>query len=172
MRGLQEEVRGATQKRGQQIAAALKEVERKGDGIIEATAVVSAAKPIHSPLHNCFEWDDTKCGEEYRLYQARNLIRTVTVSPAWKEIDRRSRTKGVKVEQVDVRVRAYHSVRPIAGEQRFKTRAYMPVDEMPPAYYQQVVDQAWADLKVWRRKYQHLKEFKELMATINELWPK
>lgn len=52
---------------------------RNQHGKLEAKAVVDAARPLDSPLHNKFEWDDTVAAEHYREGQARRLIRTVRV---------------------------------------------------------------------------------------------
>ena len=41
--------------------------------------VVETAKNPASPLHQAFEWDDTKGAHAYRLIQARTLIREVRV---------------------------------------------------------------------------------------------
>lgn len=44
-----------------------------------ASAVVDAARPDDAPLHPAFEWDDSLAGEQFRLIQARNLIRAIQV---------------------------------------------------------------------------------------------
>lgn len=49
------------------------------NGALEAEAVVDAAKPKDHPLHDRFEWDNKKASHEYRLIQARHLIREVRV---------------------------------------------------------------------------------------------
>lgn len=49
------------------------------DQKLTASAVVKEATPTTAPLHPAFLWDDKKAGEEYRLYQARTLIRRVSV---------------------------------------------------------------------------------------------
>lgn len=59
-----------------------KELERLDSlrgGKITADEVVAAARKADSPLHNEFEWDDKKAGHQYRLDQARALIRTIRV---------------------------------------------------------------------------------------------
>ena len=53
----------------------LKRIERECGGVLQASAVVEAARPTESPLHSHFEWDDVKASNEYRLWQARQLIR-------------------------------------------------------------------------------------------------
>jgi hypothetical protein len=46
-------------------------------GELRPEQVVEAAKSKDSPLHASFEWDDTEAAQQYRLDQARNLIRAV-----------------------------------------------------------------------------------------------
>jgi len=48
-------------------------------GKLTAQIVVEAARSKKSPIHDEFEWDDSKAAIRYRLYQARTLIRKVHV---------------------------------------------------------------------------------------------
>ena len=48
-------------------------------GLVTAPEVVHIAKDEESPLHPYFEWDDKAAGHEYRLIQARQLLRRVRV---------------------------------------------------------------------------------------------
>jgi hypothetical protein len=47
--------------------------------------VVEAAKPKASPLHDRFEWDNKKAGHEFRLIQARTLLRVTVLNIGDKE---------------------------------------------------------------------------------------
>lgn len=49
------------------------------DGEVKASVLVDEARPEDSPAHPAFEWRDDVAAEEYRLYQARHLIRKVEV---------------------------------------------------------------------------------------------
>jgi hypothetical protein len=51
----------------------------KKNGEVKASLLVEAARPKESPAHPAFEWRDGVAAEEYRLYQARHLIRRVQV---------------------------------------------------------------------------------------------
>lgn len=57
---------------------------RARDGKVETVTIVNEARPETSPLHSAFEWDDSAAGEQWRLLQARNLIRAIEVAPAKK----------------------------------------------------------------------------------------
>lgn len=48
--------------------------------LLTAEATVEAAKDDESPLHSQFVWDDTEAAHNYRLAQARALIRRIIVT--------------------------------------------------------------------------------------------
>lgn len=62
----------------EEIAAELSRLYAQGP--LRPSAVLEAASDESSPLHGCFEWDDSKAGHQYRLWQARHLLREVTVT--------------------------------------------------------------------------------------------
>jgi len=51
------------------------EVLKDDDDMISPEAVVAAARPKNSPLHEYFDWEDSEAARCWRLHQARNLIR-------------------------------------------------------------------------------------------------
>ena len=60
----------------------LQRIASSNGGLLRPDDVVQAARDPGSPLHGCFEWDDSKAAHEYRVHIARNLIssfRLVTV---------------------------------------------------------------------------------------------
>lgn len=46
----------------------------KKDGVVTPAGVLDAARTKTSPLHDFFEWDDSKAAEKYRLSQAMEMI--------------------------------------------------------------------------------------------------
>lgn len=62
----------------QDIRQELLRIAESNSGVLKPEDVVHAAESVTSPLHSHFEWDDSKAAADYRLFQARNLIR-VTV---------------------------------------------------------------------------------------------
>ena len=48
-------------------------------GEVRPSVLVESARPVDSVAHGAFEWDDQKAGEEFRLMQARNWIKRVTI---------------------------------------------------------------------------------------------
>lgn len=59
------------------IIAELKRIALENGGELKPEAVVEAARAETSPLHRQFDWDDTKAAANWRLQQARQLIRVV-----------------------------------------------------------------------------------------------
>ena len=59
-----------------------KELERlkeKYDGRLKPEILVAEARHKTSPLHPCFEWNNDKAAEQFRLLQAERLIVSVRV---------------------------------------------------------------------------------------------
>jgi len=61
------------------IRVRLAELEFSNGGRLTPSAVVEDAKDPDAPTHHCFEWDDNKAAESYRIEQARTLITSVVV---------------------------------------------------------------------------------------------
>lgn len=55
----------------------LERLARQYGGVLKPEAVVDAARDEQSPLHDSFEWDDSKAAQSHRLWQARQLISVV-----------------------------------------------------------------------------------------------
>lgn len=53
----------------------LQQIASENGGILRPKDVVEYARDKKTALHSSFIWDDTKAAHEYRLYQARQLIR-------------------------------------------------------------------------------------------------
>lgn len=60
----------------------LEKIAQSNQGVLRPHDVVQKAENKDSPLHEFFEWNDGEAAHQYRLKQARGLIRTiVTISP-------------------------------------------------------------------------------------------
>jgi hypothetical protein len=56
------------------------------EGRLTADLVIKAAKNPRHPLHDVFEWDDSKAGHAWRIEQARSLIARVRLQVSETEI--------------------------------------------------------------------------------------
>ena len=62
------------------VGQALEQIQDANDGVLTAPMVVGFAAVETSPLHPYFEWNNVKAAKEYRLEQARHLMRSVVVN--------------------------------------------------------------------------------------------
>lgn len=126
--------------------------ERLG-GTLQAHEVVNAARDENSPIHDCFEWDDSIAAEQFRQDQARNLIRAIRVK--------------VRVNHVETQpVRAFLNVKFTEVGQ-----AYVPVQDAMtrPVYRDQILQDALDELKALQAKYKHLSELACIFEQIDQL---
>lgn len=67
------------------IEARLQDLCTLNKGRLTPQNVVADARNRNSPLHDIFEWDDAKAADQYRLEQARELIRSVKIEVVTEE---------------------------------------------------------------------------------------
>jgi hypothetical protein len=113
--------------------------------------VVECARPPRSPLHSHFCWDDTKAAEQYRLWQARELIQVVVhVLP------------GRSIE-----TRAYVSLRDSrGGENGYRALVDVLSDT---DLRRRLLQDALAELRYFEEKYRDLKELAQLFLVSRKL---
>jgi len=64
------------------ILGELEHISAQHDGVLRAEDVVEYAKDADTALHDRFTWDNIEAGDQYRLWQARQIIRvSVTMLP-------------------------------------------------------------------------------------------
>ncbi len=109
----------------------------KSTGPLTADRVLDEAADAKSPLHKYFEWDDRKAAHQYRLEQARRLIRSIEVVI--------EDAKGK-----DVALKAYYNVADAEGQ-----RSYEPMEFVfsSPDLSDQVIEQARTQLEAWRARF-------------------
>ena len=113
--------------------------------------VLADAKNHNSPLHSFFEWDEGAAAEQWRLQQARGLIRAVVAIY-------------VDDKRPAVRTRAYvHINEPSAPHYRETGHAMSQAGTR-----EMVLKRAWKELQAWRKRYADLKAFSNLFDCIEE----
>lgn len=118
--------------------------------------VLDRARDPQHPLHNRFEWNDTKAAEQYRLTQAGDLIRSVKV-------------RYEKGDGTEGRTRSYHSVRRDDGARVYKTAEAVA---MSPAMTQALLAEMRRDWSRMKARYSDFAEFAELVANDPILQPR
>ena len=133
------------------------ELERieKSAGELTPELVLKRATPKNSTLHPCFEWDNTKAAEGYRLEQARYLLRSVEV------VVESDDSSGNTVE-----IRAFHNVENDTGDSVYVSVAQAREN---PEYWQQIKDKALSEIRAWKQKYQSIKDFEVVFNAIDSV---
>ena len=123
-------------------------------GLLTSEVIVEAARPKTSPLHDYFEWDDTRAARAFRMEQAARLIRTVCVHVSG----------GGGGESI---VHVFHNVesRTASGG---NVSHYITVQDMrdSPPMRAYVVAQALAHLRSWTAEYESVKGLGRIASVI------
>ena len=137
---------GDAQKAGEE----LERIRTRHNGRLEPEWVVHEAKAKRNPLHDLFEWDDNVAAQNYRVDQARGVIRSIDVV----------------VEEVE----APKPVRAFVSVWRGSDRSYTSVSHAmsDPKLRQQVLAEALASLEAWRKRYAELEELADVFAVIDK----
>jgi hypothetical protein len=137
----------------EQIQAELAQIQEQ-HGTLRAEDVVEFARNTRTALHAEFQWDDTEAAKQYRLSQARKIIRiNVQVLPT---------ARGNVTVPVYVSLSS-DRIQPGGGYRRLE-------DVMNDAdLRQQFLDQALAEFERVRRKYQNLQELAPIFAAIERV---
>lgn len=127
-------------------------LRKQSKGELTPQDVLKDAKNNNSPLHSFFEWNEGKAAEQFRLQQARGLIRSVVAI------------------YVDGKAKAVRS------------KAFVHIKESGAPHYREtshamsqaktrnmVLQRAWSELMAWRKRYQDLKAFSELFDVMDEV---
>lgn len=132
-------------KKNQVLSEILLDIEKK-QGLITAQAVVNVAKNPSSILHERFDWDNSTAGAKYRLVQARQLIKEVTIE--WQG-ESAPGFWGTTVVLEDIQTQGYFSTQRVLSDKQI---------------HKAVLRDAVRELKYWDQKY---KEIQELKPVIN-----
>lgn len=125
---------------------------------IKPIGLIEKGRDKNSELHKCFDWNDKTASEKYRLFQARKILNTIIIRKVSEKAE----------EQTNTRMFSYITTK--ATEE--KTHGvYMQTVTIykNPDQYQDLLQQALRELESFKRKYQSLKELKELFKVIDEI---
>lgn len=137
-----------------EIISELRRISKKSHGLLIPEQVVEEARPESSPLHDSFCWDDNEAARLYRIFQARQLIRTVV---RFEEINGDKRP-----------VRVFVSLTPDQDEVGGGYREMVAVLSNK-SMREQMLEDALDELKTFETKYAHLKELSEVFRVSRSL---
>lgn len=133
----------------------LSRIAESHDGELRAEDVVSAARAKASPLHSKFTWENNVAAHQYRLWQARTLIR-VTVQFI-----------GPKEDQTSVRVFvSLSSDRTNRDGGGYRSLVSVMSNQQQRA---QLLEDAFEEMKLFREKYAGLQELVKVFAAMRKV---
>lgn len=131
----------------------LETIRRGAGGLLKAEDVVEFAKDENTALHNCFTWDDSTAAHQYRLWEARTLIR-ICVKDAPKE------------DMPPMRVYVSMAAERLLPGGGYRSMVEVLSDEEKR---RQLLEQATREFEQWQAKYQQLSELASVFEAMNTL---
>lgn len=128
----------------------LKRIATENDGVLMPETVVDEARRVSSPLHSRFEWDNSKAGEAYRIWQARQLIRVVV------EV----------IAGTDEKAEVFVSLTSDRKEGGYRVITDVLSDAQ---MREQLLRDALSELELFRDKYKRLRELAAVFAAIKKV---
>lgn len=122
------------------------------DGVLTCEAVLEAARPKNSPLHDYFTWEDSRAAERYRLIEAGRLIATVRIEYRQK-----------KAAQI-----IYTPAFIPTGTSSEGKKQYYPVEEVTQNDFlrEKALADARREMESTRDRYSHLVDLLELSTEV------
>lgn len=132
----------------------LEAIREEHDGLLRAEDVVEFAKDPETALHKKFTWDDSTAAHQFRLLQARAVIRVNVITP----------------EMSGLTVRAYVS---LMGDRMQPGGGYRRIDDVfaNVELRRQLLNQALKEARLWQRKFKALEELAPIFAALDRLQP-
>jgi hypothetical protein len=130
----------------------LEELREENGGSLTPEAVVADARKRTSPLHGAFEWSDRVAAHQYRLEQARLLLRSIEILDLHPQYIRPAR--------------AYYAIPADNGQGRVYQASSVVLSDT--AMRERLLEQARRELAAFRRKYEQLEELAQLFEAIDQ----
>jgi hypothetical protein len=132
----------------------LERIKGKHDGVIMPAVIVMEAAKKQNPMHTEFNWDDAEAAHEFRLDQARNLIRSIEI---------------IYPDVGSKPIRAYEVVTQQAKKDLPARKVYRSVEEIlnDPEMRDELLGQAIRDALTYRRKYHALSELAQVFTALD-----
>ena len=146
--------RGYRAKIKPEVAHTALEKIREKNGNLTAGMVLLEAKKARNPLHKAFEWDDSTAAEEFRLEQARRMLRSIEI---------------VYTELPKTPLRQYEVVTEPAKKDSPERKVYKTVEEIleDPTTRDELLGRAIRDAITFRKKYHALSELSQVFAELD-----
>lgn len=136
------------------VGATLADLQKRQQ--LKPAVVINEARPVDSPLHPLFEWNDSIAGERWRTEQARSIIANVLI------------VDGAHSE-ASAPIRAFVSLNP-DGDYDGDNSEYLPIATViaDPDLYAQMCRRAHKDLEGFEERYSEFVELKQIGSEAKE----
>ena len=142
-----------SKKKAQVYGTVLEKIKERDNGIVPQ-AVVDEARDKASPLHDCFEWDNTRAAEKYRIEQARRMISHLVVVINYETGKTQKAFFNVEIPDNGGTKVAYVDVEWALTDKDLR---------------KQVLQNALEELVYWQKKYKEYSEFKGIVREITKV---
>lgn len=134
----------------------LERLDKKHNGIT-AEIILNESRDDEALLHPCFEWDNSKAAERYRLQQAKTLMSNLVQVEIIEDKSQKS---------ANTHVRAFVSIEPRSNKAVYRPVCLAMSNEETKRI---VIANAYKELLMFRDKYEKFTEFKSVIEAINNL---
>ena len=153
------------------ITGELRFIQSNNNGTLQPADVVEYAKDPETLLHNKFEWDDSDAAHQYRLWQARRVIRLELVI-----VGNAAGTPGkVILDRNDINISPGKSTRAYISLSIDRTgevkNGYRSIEDVvsDDELRQEMLKDARKDMNLFRRKYDMLKELSAVFDAMDKV---
>ena len=122
-------------------------------GKLKPSIVLDAARPKDSPIHHHFIWDNEEAAHKYRLNQARELIKSISI---------KVKVKG-SLDPITIRAFITPKPTPFTGEGNFRPVLEISEDK---EYLEILKENFIQDIEIFTRKYDTLLKLDSELAEI------
>ncbi len=132
----------------------LEEVRQASGGVLKADAVIEYASDPETALHSQFTWDDSTAAHNYRLWQARMLIRVVVKEAPAEDVAPMRVYVSMLEDRYGETGGGYRSTEEVMTDKDLR---------------EQLLQQATLEFERWRDKYEHIHELAEVFAAMDKV---
>lgn len=133
----------------------INDISNKNGCNVTAQDLLEASRPEDTPLHNDFEWQDDIAAEEYRKYQARNILNSLTIVVEHKDNENKN---------CESDIRAFFVIKE-NDKQSYKPIKVIMMDN---DYEQQLYNSALKELIAIKNKYATIQRLKHIFDEIEK----
>lgn len=136
------------------VGRTLEQIEAR-DGYISKEAFLEESRPVESPTHPLFEWNDSKAAEKYRLIQSKTIINNLRIEVVSDDAEPKVVKAFVNVADGKQHARAKY----------IRMEVAVSDDKSRGILYRN----ALAELGAFRRKYKELRGLEQIFDAIDAI---